>query len=370
MWQRVRHCLAANLLDAPRYSLVLQFPRLARLLGRSWTDLCNRGERLLRRPDQRGVAFDWRWSSALYFCQAYPRVGGQLLNRVQSDWPIRFRSEPENSQVNLPQVSFVIGHRGQDRLPHLLTTLKSIAGQAACSVECIVVEQSERSELVGVLPHWVRHVQTPLPYHGMPYSRSWAFNVGSRLARAEILILHDNDLIVPADYAREVCELLSDRFEVARLQRFIFYLNEADSRRVFVDSDLSSAVLPEAVIQNNHGGTLALRKSVYFELGGYDEAFVGWGGEDNEMFDRCRTRRLHDHAYLPFVHLHHAPQPGKRAVHPNSAYFEARVRIPSRDRIADLRWRNFGSFRSPANLDVEEACHDNENLGDSAGISR
>lgn len=337
----LKHKAAAWLLDAPRYALALRYPTL----GWSWTDLCNRGERLLRLRGQRGVAFDWQWSSALFYCQAYPPVGQRVLARALEEWPIRFGTVP--AATDGPLVSFVIGHRGRSRLPHLLTTLGAIAGQVDCAVECVVVEQANETSIADALPRWVRHVQTALPAPDMPYSRSWAFNVGAREARGEYLILHDNDLLPPAGYAAEAVRVLARGFEAARLQRFIFYLNEADSNAVMGGNDARLTSIPTEVVQNNHGGTIAVRRDVFFALGGYDEGFVGWGGEDNELFDRLRTRRLHEGTYLPFVHLWHPPQPGKQPGHPNFRYYVERSKTAPTARIGELVAGSFGDARGP-----------------------
>jgi GT2 family glycosyltransferase len=78
------------------------------------------------------------------------------------------------------------------------------------------------------------------------------------------------------------------------------------------------------VNQNWPGGTIAVRRQTFDEIGGFDEEFVGWGGEDNEFFDRCLSRRFWRHAHLPFVHLWHAEQPRKD----DPAYREeARIRL-------------------------------------------
>src|SRR5579871_375196 len=202
IWRRLKHRLAANLLDAPRYGLVLDAPRLSRLLlGRSWVDLHNRGDRLRRRPDQRGVLCDWQWMRTLFYCQAYPEVGQRLLQRALADWPIELCDAPVDRPAGQPEVSFIIGHRGTARLPHLLTTIRSIAAQRQAAVECVVVEQAPSSEIAQALPGWVRHVPTPPPWDDMPYSRSWAFNVGARAARGRYLVFHDNDVVVPTHYA-------------------------------------------------------------------------------------------------------------------------------------------------------------------------
>ncbi len=59
------------------------------------------------------------------------------------------------------------------------------------------------------------------------------------------------------------------------------------------------------------GGSIALSRDAFHAIGGYDESFVGWGGEDNEFWERAQTRRVWPYGYLPFVHLWHAPQPEK-----------------------------------------------------------
>ncbi|GEM_PF-2429160 len=84
-------------------------------------------------------------------------------------------------------------------------------------------------------------------------------------------------------------------------------------------------------------------------LGGYDEGFVGWGGEDNEFFDRCKHIGHLTFGYVPFTHLWHAPQSDKH-IDDNkniTRVLEARVSIPTAERIAELTQRKFGSATLP-----------------------
>jgi hypothetical protein len=341
----LKRLLAANLLDAPRYTLPVRFPGLARTLGYTWVDLKNRHERLLRRSGQRGVACDWLWCSALFHCQNYPDVGKRLLRTVLDEWPIRFGNA--SSDVSRPEVTFIIGHRGLARLRHLLATVSSIGGQEGTAIECLVIEQAPQQEVASALPSWVRYIHRPPPRNEMPYSRAWAFNVAAREARGRILVFHDNDVCVPARYAAELVRIFDEGFEAARLQRFVFYLSRAHTSQFFDTRQLEPYHGPEQVVQNCEGHTIAVARDIYFEVGGHDEAFLGWGGEDNEFFDRLRTRRLHECAYLPFVHLHHEPQPGKGATHSNTSYFETRMRIPAHDRIVELAGRPLGHPAGP-----------------------
>jgi hypothetical protein len=75
----------------------------------------------------------------------------------------------------------------------------------------------------------------------------------------------------------------------------------------------------EAIVQNlEAGGSMAITKQAYEEIGGMDEGFVGWGGEDNEFWDRCLTRPTWTWGYEPIVHLWHPSQPLKgQADNPN-----------------------------------------------------
>jgi hypothetical protein len=269
------------------------------------------------------------------------------MRRALLDWPLVLDASPSTESHQRPQVSFIIGHRGRSRLPHLLATLRSIAAQREVALECIVVEQSNEPEVENLLPPWVRYIYTPLPRADMPYSRSWALNVGARAAHGEMLVLHDNDMLIPVDYAKEVFERFKDGYEVMNLKRFIFYLSEADSGAVFYDKEPLARRPPQSIVQNlEAGGSIAITREAYYQIGGMDESFVGWGGEDNEFWERAQTKRVWPYAYLPLIHLWHPAQPGKlESKRSTAALFEARSAISPAERIAELTARDFGNPR-------------------------
>lgn len=330
--------------------LARDVPLYARLLlagGDRFQRIRNRNERLSPAPDGNGWQCEWPWTSDLHAPKHLPALGRALMRRALHAYPIVLAEAPRT--IGMPQVTFIIGHRGTARLPQLLATLRSIAGQRDASVECIVVEQDGPGpSLAGQLPSWVRHVHTPPPSAALPYCRSWAFNAGAKHARAPVLVLHDNDMLVPAAYASEIVRRVAQGYEALNLKRFIFYLGEAASHDISRGSIQPGDAAIETIVQNAAGGSIAITVDAFDRIGGMDESFVGWGGEDNEFWERARTLRVWDWGFLPMLHLWHAAQP--RKAQQDSATrmrYELLSRIPAAERIDRLRKQPRGSLAGP-----------------------
>ena len=224
-------------------------------------------------------------------------------------WPFAF-VDPTGPAAQAPELSFILPFRGADRLPQLRAVLRSLLGQAGVRVECIVVEPAPVST-VNDLPSGVRHLHVVHPEDPAPWRKSWAFNVGVREARAGIVVCHDADILAPRDYGREILRLMASGFEAVFPQRFLFNLGREDTEAVVREGRLSESVLPERIRQNWRGGTLAIQREAYARIGGFDEQFTGWLGEDFEFYDRCSLLRTSYHGFIPFIHLWHPEQASK-----------------------------------------------------------
>jgi hypothetical protein len=334
----MRRVAGALLYDAVPFELRLR---------RAWVDIRNRNERITPGPGGRGARCEWRFTSELHIANVFPSAGARLMRRAFESWPVAMRDTPVLTAA--PEVSFLIGHRGVDRLPHLLATLRSIAGQSCAAIECIVVEQSAAPEIRERIPTWVRYVHTPLPRPDLPYCRAWAFNVAARHARGRVLVLHDNDMLVPERYAAEALARVREGWAFADLKRFLFYVSEEETHRVFASGEVRTNV-PATVVQNAQGGSIVAERDAYFAIGGFDESFIGWGGEDNDLWDRARTvQRVWDFGYLPLIHLHHPAQPGKMGATTAAVQRYREIEsIPPRERIASLLAREQGRIDGPA----------------------
>jgi len=316
---RLRHRLGA---------LVHDWPRFLRHIAFDWTRIRNRNEQI--ESDGRGVRCDWVYSSDLHIANVYPMTARLLMWRAFKQWPLNPRDEPMIVSA-APVVSFLIGHRGLERVPNLLRTLRSIAGQTGVAVECIVVEQSAEPQVADKLPRWVRYLHTPVA-PGSDYCRAATFNAAARIAKGSIFVPHDNDILVPERYAFEIAARVREGARFVDPKRFLFYLDERE--RV------------ATVGQNLKGGSIAATRDAYFAIGGFDEDFVGWGGEDLEFWERARVHGgVYEYGWVPLIHLWHAAQRGKleQNAAPAQVRYYALRDVPAAERIARLRSANFSN---------------------------
>jgi GT2 family glycosyltransferase len=159
-------------------------------------------------------------------------------------------------------------------------------------------------------------------------------------------------MLVPQDYASSLLHWVDEGYEAVNLKRFVFYLNQLHSARYIAGEAGLGDFAPESIVQNlEAGGSVAITRDAFTRIGGMDETFVGWGGEDNEFWERAQTLRVWPYAYLPIIHLWHAPQPGKTAQdHPGSRRYWELARLTPRERIARLARVEQGLPSGPLNL--------------------
>lgn len=293
-----------------RAELALNVPAISNRFGFSWLDLCNRHEKLEHDPHTGGRICQWADSSPLTVARVFPRVGAKLLIRCLHEWPVCFETKGPDAPPEKPEVSIVIGVRGTGRLPQFQACLASLRAQRGVVCEVIVVEQSWVPEFQQLCPPDVVYIHSKTTSPTMPFNRSWALNVGAVAARGKYLVLHDADMVVPADFASAIAKQLGSGLDALRLARFIFYLDQEASQRIWTSLQFTGVGEVSRVIANNPTPVAVVRDK-YLQIGGHDESFFGWGGEDNEFMSRLRTLALGEGAIFPIFHLWHPEAPNR-----------------------------------------------------------
>lgn len=270
----------------------------------------NRMEKLGGGPRKHSYVCLWPYTSRLTAVEKWPFIGRSILRRCIRD--NEFRLDGQRIDSKHYDVTVIIGHRGVQRKELLLATLKSVESQKGVDVECIVVEQDNTPKIESILPPWVRYIFQKSSGGKEGYNRSAAFNLGAKHARGRILVLHDNDMLVPTLYCREIVKLANAGYDALNIKRFVIYLSRLDTERIIGSIDRLKSCTPVYIVQNlEAGGSMAITKEAYIRIGGMDESFVGWGGEDNEFWNRCSVLKRWIWGYKPLIHLWHESQPLK-----------------------------------------------------------
>jgi len=181
-------------------------------------------------------------------------------------------------------------------------------------LELILVEQDDAPRLAGPLPHPT--VRTLFAYNPAAFNKSWGLNLGARHAQSAWLLFTDADLIV-GEALRAALTQTASGVQAVKPYRRLVDLTPAQSERVrggdwdFVPDPVPGSAPDREGLGERlafAGGMILLARGAFLALGGWDERFRGWGGEDDALSYRLERARLPaiELDLRPAVHLHHA----------------------------------------------------------------
>jgi GT2 family glycosyltransferase len=183
---------------------------------------------------------------------------------------------------------------GDARRANLDTVLARLARSP--DVEVLVVEQDAVPRLGGALPH--AGARAVFVHNPGPFNKGWGFNVGARLASGSVLAFCDADVLVGASLDKALRYCARD-VAIAKPYVRLVDLTQAQTRALrarTLDPATIDARSPgrEAIGESIVlcGGLFAMRRDAFVHIGGFDERFVGWGGEDDAMSLKVERARL------------------------------------------------------------------------------
>jgi hypothetical protein len=175
-------------------------------------------------------------------------------------------------------VAYIINHRGIDSFrKRNLELVVSHVRKHFPDVEILIVEQTPSLTIDA-------GYDKKIVFEGTAhFRRCLGFNVGYRNTDAEILIFADNDIILSPRYLTESIEHVMRSGGSASPYHSVYDLFEVDLNNI---SFLINNFLPISRPSRSGfyaGGVVILHRGVFEKLGGWDERFVGWGGEDDQF---------------------------------------------------------------------------------------
>ncbi len=217
-----------------------------------------------------------------------------------------------------PDVVVVIPFRddaGGGRVRNLLACLLALRDQTRPPMITVVETDTVSRWRDVVEPLVDRYV---FASHLGPFNKSWTVNLGVAhgCGQARALCVLDADILADHDFvARNAKRLRHGGQHAAHLPYLdALMLDPAASHRAIWDRvaegepEVPLDGLRGLVIKSPPGGCVWLTRDAFDRVGGMDERYVGWGGEDDDMLARLLrhgpVKRFSD----PFLHLNHPRQ--------------------------------------------------------------
>lgn len=155
------------------------------------------------------------------------------------------------------------------------------------AVPAFLIEHSDEPDIELELAMPVTRVH--IPAIGRPFNKARACNAGFSHARATILALVDADTFVPKAALHASIEAVHGELDVVRPYGRLLELDEDATRAIGEGGPLPDA--PPAARDDARegeriplcGGIAVLKSSAFESVGGMDERFEGWGGEDDAL---------------------------------------------------------------------------------------
>jgi len=184
--------------------------------------------------------------------------------------------------------TFIIAYRHRnDRIHNLKRTLDWLYGFGG--VEIIIMEQDKKSKLIDYPIRGVKHYFTQ---SDQPFNKSQAFNAALKYSKTDVIVFGDCDLIMDPNKFISALNLLNEYECVSPYSRVI----DLNPNEVGLSLDqmfkLDRAGRGETDIQKIclSGGIIFYRKEAIYKIGGWEEQFIGWGGEDD--FQSHKSKQL------------------------------------------------------------------------------
>ncbi len=290
------------------------------------------------------------------------------------------------------------------RPQHLRRALMSIAMQreVAGLMEVVVTDDGSKDETPQVVQDFARTVDFPVrftthPHAGFQLCR--CRNEGVAASTAPYLLFLDGDCLLPPDHVAihlrrrrqgvvwagtfiRFDQQMSARIDddVIRRGEFMHWVPVKQRRRLRTKGwrSLLYEWMRHPRKPRLAGNNVGIWRSDYERINGYDENFVGWGWEDDDLGRRLRRSGVRIRSILPWTHTFHLWHPTDVTAPPeghetrNSAYLNRKGSLVrcrnglAKRSLADLRLRVIGNPPPRQVMELLPSLHNDAAATDDA----
>jgi len=222
--------------------------------------------------------------------------------------------------------------------------------------EVLIVEQvtkenkEERArEIREIVPEAIQNYRYIQLVQDTPFNKSWCMNVGARESNNQHLLFMDADSLFGNDYfltmKAQIRKTPSPHNKIMFCWNYIICLPGKDN-------PISRHIRPDTTFAM--GGIWYVDKYFYFnQLGGMNENYFGYGGEDNDAYERAIfINRTPSVSYIPYTLAHQYHDWAKPSEH-SVKYFEITKKHPNII-IQRLKEINIGQRKAPSLIEMED----------------
>ncbi len=180
-----------------------------------------------------------------------------------------------NPESDVPEISYVIPFRNQDRIDSILTVVNSIRAQRFPAIDIILAEQDLTSNITfdELLP--IRHYLVDKQATSL-FNKSLAFNVGVSHVITKDVVLHDADMLLQSNYTSSIYDTLRTK-QSCHLGNTVVYATKQATEVINSKQALSPDMQCERIVGYYEGGSLACTVEAYWSVGAFNEDFKGYG---------------------------------------------------------------------------------------------
>jgi predicted glycosyltransferase involved in capsule biosynthesis len=207
----------------------------------------------------------------------------------------------EQPKIKVKGVSVIVPVRGRN--PSLLICLDYVLKQNIEPLEVIVVEENTTKKVE--LERHEGKVKYIFVEGGQYFNKARCINTGAMSAAYNIINMNDVDMIMPIHYLSTYCKRLNV-CDMCFISKDIYYLDKVPDS--IGDFNWNGAKWTDGRKWDYAGGNFSVKKNRFIDIGGMDEQFEGYGGEDGDFYVRSQKLLKFDRVRsldVPLLHMPH-----------------------------------------------------------------